>query len=178
LAPLGSTALGGLTSEDLSFDGQNLLVGDFSDSRVARVDPTTGIAVGYIPIGFSEPLGLSWDGGTGIWVSRFDTSGVVYHYDASGNLLSQFTAIANSYAGGIGFDPTDSTLYVGSFSTVYHFTTGGALLGSFSTPDSRFIDGLEVRAGAAPVPEPGTVSLLVWGIVGFAMRRKYGRRLQ
>ena len=175
LAPAGSVPLG-VTSEDLSFDGTDILAGDFGGGRVVRVDPGTGTIVGSIPVGFSEPLGLSWDGGTGIWVSEFAPTGVVYHYDSAGNLLSQFTAVRGNYAGGIGFDATDGTLYIGTFNEVLHYTTGGTLLGSFSTPDSRFIDGLEVGGTANAVPEPATIALLGSGFAAFVARRRREQR--
>jgi hypothetical protein len=50
-------------------------------------------------------------------------------------------------------------LYVGGFRKVFHITTGGALLGSFTlpvadNPDNRFIDGLEFEAAPRSLNTP------------------------
>src|SRR5262245_16333305 len=70
LMPSGAPVNLGVSSEDFSFDGTNLLVGDFFGSRVLRVNPTTGALVSAVPVPFN-PLGLTWDGGTGFWASAF-----------------------------------------------------------------------------------------------------------
>lgn len=160
LAPSGAPVNlpGGISSEDFSFDGTNLLVGDFSGQRIVRMDPTTGAQVSAVPVPFN-PLGLTWDGRTGFWATGFDTSGRVYHYDAAGNLLSSFVAF-QGFAGGLGYDTRDGTLWVGGANgSVSHFTQAGVFLDSFNTGDGRFVDGLEFE-GAAAVPEPATVALL------------------
>jgi hypothetical protein len=162
LTPGVGVSLGGVVSEDLSFDGTNILAGDFGNSRVVRIDPGSGMIVDSIALPFTSPLGLAWDGGTGIWVSEFAIGSAVYHFDAAGTLLSSFVPFPSDYAGGLAYDTTDGTLWIGGFSTVYHFTTAGVELGSFAT-DVRFIDGLEFEGGAA-VPEPGSLALLGLGL--------------
>lgn len=159
LTPGVPVPLGGIFSEDLSFDGSLILAGNFLGMSVVHIDPATGLTVGpAIPVGFS-PFGLTWDGGTGFWVTPAAETGTVYHFDSAGTLLSSFVALPDAFAGGLGYDTRDGTLWVGTFGSVHHFTTTGVSLGSFSTGDSRFVDGLEFQGGAA-VPEPGSLTLL------------------
>jgi hypothetical protein len=61
-----------------------------------------------------------------------------------------FHTAINSTNGGLAFDPSDSSLYIGTFGAVYHYSRTGNQLGFFSIPDpSTFIDGLELE-GATP----------------------------
>jgi len=173
MTPGAPVPLGGVTSFDLSFDGTNILAGDFRNNAIVHVDPVTGTLVGPpVPLPF-RPFGLAWDGGSGFWVTPFDPpnpSGTVYHFDASGSQLSSFVAFPNRLAGGLAYDTTDGTLFVGTAAgTVAHFSTSGNFLGSFATGDLRFVDGLEFEGGA--VPEPGTVALVGAGL-WFALRRR------
>lgn len=163
---------GTINSEDLSFDGTHLIVGDFGGQRIDLLDPVTGALVSGFSVSYS-PLGVASDGSGGFWVSEFSSDGLVHHYDSNGSLLSTFQAY-NNFAGGIGLDPRNGTLYIGTFGSVGHFTTAGLQLGSFSTNDNRFVDGLEFEAGATTVPEPASLLMVATGMLALgAFRRKF-----
>ena len=180
LTPGAPLTLGGVLSFDMSFDGTNILAGDIRNERVVHIDPSTGLIVGTsVQLPF-VPFGLTWDGGSGFWVTDFVTglnaTGTVYHYDASGTLLSSFSPFPNRPAGGLAYDTTDDTLFIGAAAgRVVHFDTSGNSLGFFATGDLRFVDGLEFE-GRATIPEPGTLALLGAGLSWFALRWRRARR--
>jgi len=148
--------------EDMAFDGTSLWRVDISGNTVDKIDPITGAILSLFNPGFSEPLGVAWDG-SNLWVSQFTGNGIVEQFTPSGVPTGQsFNApLGGSTAGGLAFDTTDKTLFIGTFGNVFHTTTSGALLGSFALPvnDGRFVDGLEFQ-GTSAVPEPSSIVLL------------------
>ncbi len=156
------------SSEDMTFAGGFIWSGDFGGGAIDKVDPATGLRVGGFSVGFT-PLGLTTDGAGGFWVSEFAPGAIIRHFDGSGNLLGTLDPTAiSSYRGGLAFDPSDGTLYIGTFGTVYHYTTGGVDLGSFSIADGRFVDCLELSSATA-APEPKQVILLSWMFLFIAL---------
>jgi hypothetical protein len=116
---------------------------------------------------------VSLDGGTGFWVTDFFAA-TVSHYDALGTLLSSF-ASPSVNGGGLAYDTTDGTLWIGDFGQVFHFTTTGVNLGSFAAPTPDLVDGLEFQ-GASAVPKPASLTLCGFGLVGllgYAWRRRH-----
>lgn len=138
--------------EDMAFDGAYLWCADNGTRRVVQIDPRTGATVFSFDPGF-YPLGIAWDGHN-LWVSE-------YNGFLGNELIQQFTPAgvatgaqfhvpqAIPAAGGLAVDPTDGTLWIGTFGAVFHITTDGTVLESFLTPDYRFVDGLEFQAAPA-----------------------------
>jgi outer membrane protein assembly factor BamB len=141
--------------EDMAFDGAFLWRANGDAQVVQKIDPSDGsISFSFDP-GFI-PLGIAWDG-SNLWVSKYDG------FAGPGNeLVKQFTPegvatgnefnapLGGNFVGGLAFDTTDNTLWIGTFNEVVHSTTTGTFLGSFAVP-GRFIDGLEFQGDALPV---------------------------
>jgi len=154
-------------TEDMTFDGQFIwragAVGPASSPIINKIDPTTHVSVQAFTVPF-QALGIAWDG-TGLWIAEFTFNGLIQRFDVAGNPTGpSFHTAFNSTNGGLAFDPTDNSIYVGTFNKVFHYTTTGTLLGSFTIPggDGRFVDGLEfegtlggLSAGRVPESAPG-----------------------
>ena len=166
------------TSEDMTFAGGFIWSGDFGGNAIDKVDPATGMRVGGFSVGF-QPLGLTEDGSGGFWVSEFASGALLRHFNGSGTLLGTMNPSAiTDFRGGLAYDPSDGTLYIGTRGNVYHYTTAGVELGSFSTGDNRFVDGLEFSAAGSAVPEPKQVVVLgtMFLIIAFAAQRRLARK--
>ena len=60
------------------------------------------------------------------------------------------TRVVNDLLGGLAFDSTDNTLWLGARNKLYHYTTAGVLLRTVPIATAgRFIDGLEFQGIAA-----------------------------
>jgi hypothetical protein len=151
----------------MTFDGQFIwragAPGPAASPIINKIDPVTHLSVQGFTVPF-QALGIAWDG-SGLWIAEFVFNGRIQRFDATGiaTAPSFHTAIGGTN-GGLAFDPTDNSLYVGSSNKVFHYTTTGTLLGSFTIPggDGRFVDGLEfegtlgaVPAGRVPAGAPG-----------------------
>jgi len=154
--------------EDMAFDGTYLWRADYTTWLVQRIDPSNGsIGFSFNP-GFL-PIGVAWDG-SNLWVSQFAGNGLVKQFTTAGVATgNQFNApLGGNTAGGLAFDTTDNTLWIGTWGQVFHSTTTGTALGSFNVPvaDGRFVDGLEFQAApVTTVPEPTSLLLLATGLV-------------
>ena len=144
------------SSIDMTFSGGFLWTTDFFNNRVHKVDPVTGFTLaGGFPVGFN-PIGLTTDGAGGFWVSGFDDFGsqMLRHFAADGTPGADIdTSDIVNGLGGLGFDPRDGTLYVGTLGRVYHFATTGPNAGTdegfFDLADpGMFASGLEFDPGA------------------------------
>jgi hypothetical protein len=145
LGPEGSTP-GTSFTEDMAFDGSRIWRADFLGGRVHRVNPAGyGSEFSFAP-GFA-PMGVAWDG-TNLWVSQYPSGGVVRQFTPAGAPTGAGFTITSFAVGGLAYDTTDGTLWVGTWGRVYHYTTTGTQLGFFDIPvaDGRFVDGLEFQS--------------------------------
>lgn len=142
---------------DMAFDGKYLWRTDTGNRTVQQINPKTGA------LRFSfEPdfyvIGIAWDG-RHLWMSE-------YNGFAGNERIVQFTlegiptgvefpaGLVGDLVGGLAFDSTDNTLWLGARNKLYHYTTTGKLLGSVPIATSgRFIDGLEFQGVAACVQQ-------------------------
>jgi len=158
-------------SEDMTFDGSHIWRAGILAGSVFEINPATGAILSSFAPGFS-PLGVAWDG-TGLWVSQFAAGGLVERFDTSGVPTGEHFNAGSFLVGGLGFDPRDGTLWIGTSGRVYHYKTDGTELGFFDVtinPD-RFVDGLEFQGTAIPLPP--TLVLLGSGLLGLVgLRRK------
>jgi hypothetical protein len=140
-------------TEDMTFGGNSIwragTTGPSQSPIITKTDPGTHVSGDAFMVPF-QALGIAWDG-SGLWVGEFTTNGLVQRFDPSGNATGQsFHTSGNFVNGGLAYDNTDGTLYIGTFGKVYHYTTTGTQLGFFNVPvmDGRFVDGLEFE----PIP--------------------------
>jgi sugar lactone lactonase YvrE len=150
--PLSSTQQS--SGSDMAFDGTYLWRTDVGDRDVQKIDPRTGAVVfSFTPDVYL--LGIAWDG-KHLWMSEFNGF-------QGGERIIQFTLegkptgvefpapLGGGHVGGLAFDPTDNTLWIGGIDQVQHVDTTGTLLGSFQLPfANRFIDGLEFQGPDKP----------------------------
>lgn len=150
--PLVTLNPGTAFGEDLAFDGTSLWQVEHNAEVIQKIDPSTGnVTFSFgLESGF-VPLGLAWDG-SNFWVSEFANDGRVVQYTPAGVATgNQFNApLGGKMAGGLAFDTTDNTLWIGTAEEVVHVKTDGTFLGSFAAP-GRFVDGLEFQGDAVPV---------------------------
>ncbi len=136
-------------ASDMAFDGTYLWRTDSGNREVQKIDPNTGTVVfSFTPDVYV--LGIAWDG-SNLWLSEYNGflgNERIIQYTPQGLPTGvAFPApLGGAHVGGLAFDTSDNTLWIGSTDQVYHVDTTGTLLGSFSLPASnRFIDGLEFQ---------------------------------
>jgi hypothetical protein len=165
ITPSGGTPL----MEDMTFDGSKLWRASNGDGLVHRINPLTGFDEFDFSPGFS-PLGMAWDG-KDLWVSQFAANGSVEQFTTAGVPTGKsFNTTFGGAVGGLAYDTTDGTLWVGTFGEIFHYSTTGVQLGSFAIPvvDGRFADGLEFQG----VPEPASFTLFGTALATLVMRRR------
>jgi DNA-binding beta-propeller fold protein YncE len=180
----------GSLPEDMTFDTNlnRIWRTDAFSQTVSRINPATNAVEFSFTVSSSllnQPVGIAFDG-TNLWVGgilnlrieKFTTAGV--DTGVGFTLGSNFVANGNlpSEAGGLAYDPTDNTLYIGNWNRVYHYSLTGTQLGFFNTPafsGNRFVDGLEFEPASAIIPEPSSAvpaGISVLAGLGYAWRRR------
>lgn len=152
--------------EDMTFDGSSIWRAGFN-GIIAEIS-TSGALLSSFNAGLGNAMGIAWDGSE-LWVSSF-SGGTVSEYTTAGVATGASFTTGLSHGGGLAWDPRDSTMWVGGRGTVYHYTTTGGLLGSFSTGDDRFVDGLEME-GVVPVPGAVLLGMIGLSLAGVKLRK-------
>lgn len=112
--PAGGVGSAGFTNTGWGFDTSagDLLIGDFTNTRVVRTTPA-GAYVGEIILGGSPPAnsvqGVSYDAGrTSVWVAHYAVGGgSIRRYDLSGSLQQTIAFAAVNGPNGIVYDPVN-----------------------------------------------------------------------
>lgn len=183
LAVTGSIPSGGSDAnyEDLAWDGTSLYRGGFNSDRVYKIDRSTGAESIFVS-DFNGVVGAAFDSSDNtLWVTSFQL-GELRHYDSMGiqlgSAISLSGVLGSNRAGGLAYDPTDDTLWLGGDERVHHISKTGTSLGFFNTPEfgaaagQRFVDGLEWQ-----VPEPSSAVLYCLSLLAIAAgAARKGRR--
>jgi hypothetical protein len=152
--------------EDMGYYGGGTLLAGTFEGNVFKVDGTTGAHTFLFGTGGSF-TGVTYDG-TDIWTTDgFFGTNVTQRTTTGTPLFSFAFDLTNGGPGGIGYDPADGTLYIGTLGGwVYHYDTAGTQLGLWNTGYGNAVDGLEVK-----IPEPTTLGLLLVGSLSLLRRR-------
>ena len=133
--------------EDMAYGGNDTLWVSGYNGIMYHID-STGAILSYFDTGFTYP-GIATDGSflyttDGFAKSGVGGTGVISKRAFDGSILGAFETGVTTGIGGIGFDASDGTLWVGTFGKILHFSVTGTLIGSFTTTDTEYHDGLEV----------------------------------
>ena len=127
--------------EDMAYGGNGTLWVSGFNGIVYHIS-ATGAILSHFDTGRLY-IGVATDGAA-LYTTDGASGTLVTKRDFSGNALSSFDT-GHADVGGIGYDPTDGTLWVGTFGKIEHYTVSGTLIGSVTTPSSgAYHDGLEV----------------------------------
>jgi hypothetical protein len=142
--------------EGMAFDGSNIWRGSAREQALVRLSPLDGSRLSSFALGYF-PIGVAWDG-TCLWVSKYSSTGPITRYNTNGVQTGQQFSVSlpgGDSPGGLAYDTTDGTLWVGATDHIYHYSTNGTYLGSFSLPvpaEGRFVDGLAFQGPASSAP--------------------------
>jgi outer membrane protein assembly factor BamB len=151
-------------ANDMAFDGQYIWRTDGDRREIQKINSTTGeIVFTFEPL--VNPVGIAWDG-QHLWLTEYYGSTTqpqhIVQYTPQGIFTGvKFPApIGDDLLGGLAFDSTDNTLWVGGIQgKLYNVDTNGNLLKTVPIIDTtrshvgHFIDGLEFQSIAScPTP--------------------------
>ncbi len=148
-----------VNGRDMAFDGIFLWRTDTGNRTVQKINPITGAVVfKFLPAFYV--IGIAWDG-QNLWLSeyngwkgneriaQFTPKGVPTGVSFRTHLIDPING-GFDLVGGLAFDSTDNTLWLGVRNRLVHYTTKGAVIGSVPIAGTgRFIDGLEFQGVAA-----------------------------
>lgn len=183
--------------EDMAWDSKthHLWRVEHSPGSISEIDPTTGAIIHNYPLITTDPgallsgtlggLGIAYDSKRDLLYVSFCRAGcgapggLVTSYDPStGAYIGDLFATAD-YAGGMAYDAITDTLWaeqgLSGDPFVRNVTLTGTVISEFRNPTS-FADGFELIQ--SPVPEPGTVTLLLsvlGGIAWLERKRRFDR---
>ena len=165
-APLGLFAAS-LPVDFMELDAAGNLYVDNSQGIVQRFSPTGG----YLGEFAHHPAaaGLAFDGSGNLYVASFSPDWLIEKYSPTGTDLGLFAAMPLTM--GIDFDSAGN-LYTAS-GVVGRFSSTGLDLGSFDSegaPLAGARDIVVVPGSLTAVPEPSTIVLLGFGLVGIWRR--------
>jgi hypothetical protein len=128
--------------EDMTYGGNNTLWIATNVGIVYHIN-STGAILSQFNTGFQIP-GIATDGSLLYITDGVGGSGVIQKRAFDGTILGSFSTAVGGDLLSLGYDPSDGTLWAGSFGKLYHFSLTGTPLGSLSTNTQFWHDGLEV----------------------------------
>jgi arylsulfate sulfotransferase len=169
--------------DDLAYGGSGTLWAAGFNGTIYHIDFATATVLSAFDTG-STNVGVGTDGSILYTTTGFG-SGELITYAFDGTPLSMiFTGLTDSL--GIGYDPSNQTLWVGGDGVVSDVDGSGVILNSFAvlsaTGDPIVASGVEVAPvnGVIATPEPATLALTCLGLLGFIVSRlarsRTGRR--
>ena len=170
----------GYLNEDMAGNGIDLWSANSASPTIYKLDPANGNTLDTRTLtGVSQLVGMTFVGSQ-LWAGDFG-AGTIGTIDLTLNKYTPaFSAFSAQTLGGLAYDPLNSVLWVGSFSLLRPYSTGGTILGpdvDTSAIYPGFIDGSAFieNAPANEVPEPGTLLLMGTGVGTFLARRRARR---
>ena len=131
----------------------DLLVTEFLGSRVARIDPITGVASPFASV--ASPDEMAMDGAGNVFV-KSHPHGPISRFDSHGNLLGTFPAASGGFPTGLAFDASGNFYQASDNGNIYKFSAG-----SFANP-SIFAGGFAPIEGIA-FNTAGQLFVADWG---------------